>query len=52
MPEIVVYPDAYHSHDLTLGGTFNAPIGTVGSNSKAGKDSRERTVAFFLKHLM
>jgi dienelactone hydrolase len=50
VPEIVIYPGVYHEYDMTGTGGAN-PLGNAFPNSKAAKDTRDRIIAFFRKHL-
>ncbi len=47
--EVIVYEDAYHSFDLPMPTTSYLGF-TVGGNSSAAKDSREKMLDWFIKH--
>ncbi len=54
--ELEVYPDAHHSFDLPMRGPYyvegmNGRFHTVQGNDRARRDSQERMLKFFQKHL-
>lgn len=51
MITLTVYPDAYHSFDLPIGGSFVFKGHRVEENVAARRDSQARMLAFFGAHL-
>jgi dienelactone hydrolase len=50
VPEIVIYPGVYHEYDMPGTGGVN-PLGDAVPNKEAAKDTKDRIIAFFRKHL-